>query len=565
VLPRIDGLTDLVEVGRGGFGTVFRATEARFGRAVAIKTIRGDSGVGKNIVARFERECLALGSLSGHPNIVAVYDSGTTEDGDRYIVMEYLSGGSLAERIAQRGPATGDEVAEWGAALAGALETAHRAGIIHRDVKPENVMFSEYGTPKLVDFGISRMRSAYETRSGFLSATLNHAAPEIVAGSELTPSADIYSLASVLFTLLRGRAPFDEGSEFSLAPMIARIATAQPPDLRKLGVPDALVKVIEQGLNKAPGERFSTAGAFGAALQRAAQEMSGREVAVPLGLADEVAEAAAVVDSGPITIDPEEDVTPSDRQGETITGFEPPTPNPKLEETPVFEPVRRRGGRIVAIVAALTLVVGGSSAAFALWPDGKDRANVDKGKPSAKPDITPPVLSQASLTRDELQGGFTVKASDDSGSVKVTISGVLPQGLTRSGGAVSGRISADAVTSRTTYKKPRFRQFPLQLTATDPTGLKTTRRIVITVADSHVTLPNYVGKYGDKDVSPTVDELAGKARSSYFPQGERTCLDPGSRGDGKIGFQTIAPGTPYRWGARIGFKYSQPTGDLPPC
>ena len=298
--PRVEGLSDLVEVGRGGFGTVYRANDERFGRRVAVKVIR-DAGLGRHVVARFERECLALGSLSGHPNIVSVYDSGSTDKGDLYLVMEYLSGGSLAQRLAESGPVDAIEVATWGAALAGALETAHRSGIVHRDVKPENALFSEYGTLKLVDFGIARMRSAYETRSGFISATLNHAAPEVVAGTPVSPSADVYSLASVLFTMMYGHAPFEQGEEDSLAPLLARIVNASPPDLREKGVPDEIATVVERCLLKPVEERYGSAAEFGHALQAAAAACGAARIAVPLGNAQDVAEAAAVIEAGPDT------------------------------------------------------------------------------------------------------------------------------------------------------------------------------------------------------------------------------------------------------------------------
>ena len=257
-----------------------------------MKVIR-DAGVGRDVVARFERECLALGSLSGHPNIVAVYDQGVTDDGDLYLVMEFLGGGSFADLLATNGAAQPSEVASWGSALAGALETAHRSGIIHRDVKPENVLFSDYGVPKLVDFGIARMRSAYETRAGFVSATLYHAAPEIVAGASVSPSADIYSLASALYTMLAGNAPFERAGDETLVPLIGRIATASPPDLRDVGVPAELAAVIDRALAKQPEERFESAAAFGLALRDCLRATGLPDVDVSPGDAAQVAEAAA--------------------------------------------------------------------------------------------------------------------------------------------------------------------------------------------------------------------------------------------------------------------------------
>lgn len=292
--PRVDGLGELVEIGRGGFGTVYRATDERFGRQVAVKVIRGSSQDDESI-ARFERECRALGSLSGHPNIVAIHDSGLTDGGDLYLSLELLPGGSLADTVSASGTMDPAEVLSLGVALAGALETAHRVGIVHRDLKPENVLYSALRVPKIVDFGIARMQNAHETRTGSISATLGHVAPEALAGAAASPSADVYSLSSVLFYALAGTAPFHRSGEQSLAPLMARIATQPPPDLRELGVPAALAAVIEQGLAKEPAERYRSAEEFGAALQSAAAELGLPPTPMPVASESEVDAASGLL------------------------------------------------------------------------------------------------------------------------------------------------------------------------------------------------------------------------------------------------------------------------------
>lgn len=371
----IDGYTDLIEVGRGGFGIVYRAQDKRFGREVAVKVIR-DAGLGKDVLARFERECLALGILSGHPNIVAVYDNGSTAGGEFHLVMEFLGGGSLAQRLAAHGPAAPEDVVVWGVALAGALETAHRSGIVHRDVKPENILFSSYGAPKLVDFGIARMRSAYETRSGFISATLSHAAPEVVAGSPVQPAADVYSLASVLFTALRGRPPFDEGPEDSLAPLIARIAGAAPPDLRSDGIPAEVVAVVERGLAKTADERYADAAEFGRALQDVARSLYGREVVLPIGGAEQTAEAAAVAVE---TLGTAGTVR---RKAFAV----PPAPAPTPAVTPVTPvvsvPSRTRRTAVLAVAALVVAALG----VWAVVGRGDDGTNL--AGPIAMPTVS---------------------------------------------------------------------------------------------------------------------------------------------------------------------------------
>ncbi len=253
--PDVPGLENLTEIGRGGFGVVYRAEDQAHGRTVAVKVL-GQS-LDASAAARFVRECRAAGALSGHPNIVSVHGSGVTEAGDPYLVMDHLPGGSLADRVRHRGPLGPQEAIELGVCLAGALQAAHERGIIHRDVKPENVLYSVFDQPQLVDFGIARMASEFETRSGSIYASLAYAPPEVLAGSPATEAADVYSLASLLHHALAGAAPFRREAGETLAPLIARITTAPPPDLRELGVPDELASVVERGLAKEPGERPS--------------------------------------------------------------------------------------------------------------------------------------------------------------------------------------------------------------------------------------------------------------------------------------------------------------------
>ena len=154
---QIAGYDRAVEIGRGGFAVVYRA------RRIAFAPGRRDQGAhaGRsttNAAGRFDRERQVLGALAQHPHIVTVYDSGTTADGSPYLVMEYLPGGPLSAQLSQRGPLDVRRVADIAVKLCGALETAHRTGILHRDIKPDNMLLSRYGEPVLADFGIARMR-----------------------------------------------------------------------------------------------------------------------------------------------------------------------------------------------------------------------------------------------------------------------------------------------------------------------------------------------------------------------------------------------------------------------
>jgi serine/threonine protein kinase len=260
----LDGFDGLTEIGRGGFGTVYRAHQAALNRYVAIKVL--SSPLDDSARERFTREGLALGSLTGHPNVVPVLAAGVMRSGRPYIVMPYVTGGSLADRLAG-GPLPWPDVTAIGIRLAGAVETAHRAGIVHRDIKPANILFSAYDEPQLADFGIARFSGAFETVSRHITASLAHAAPETLDGDPPGPAADIYSLGSTLYTLLTGRPAFVHGEPEALVAVYVRIARDPIPDLRPLGVPDRLCATIEQAMAKAPSERQESAAILAGQLQ----------------------------------------------------------------------------------------------------------------------------------------------------------------------------------------------------------------------------------------------------------------------------------------------------------
>ena len=261
----ISGYEAIAELSRGSFATIYRAWQPTFEREVAIKVLSGK--VDASSSDRFQRECAAIGALSGHPNIVTVYEAGATVDGRLYIVMELLHGGSLADQLASRGPFDIAEVLDFGGRIAGAVESAHRADILHRDLKPENILLSRLGEPKVADFGLAQLASSAVLGSAGLTGTIVHAAPEVLAGEPATAASDLYSLSSTLFCLLSGRPPFAPTGEPSLVSLVNRIATEAPPDLRSRGVPDDLCRVLEQGLAKAPADRQHDAAQFGRQIQ----------------------------------------------------------------------------------------------------------------------------------------------------------------------------------------------------------------------------------------------------------------------------------------------------------
>ncbi len=303
-LPRpaeveIEGYDLLGPLGEGGFGRVFRARQLAFDREVAVKVLNA-SGLHDDTARRFERECRAVGSLSGHPNIVTVLDSGITSWGRPFIVMDHMAGGSFAQRLARGDRLDVLAATETVVKICGAVETAHRGGILHRDIKPENVLLSAYGEPKLGDFGVASIPDGYQTHTGVITASLAHAAPETLEGGRATPAVDIYALGSTLFMLITGRPAFASEEHSGLQSLIARTLTQPVPDLRAEGVPDQICGVIEKAMAKEPGERYATAAALGDALRAAQADLgvSPTEMVLAEPSPELVAQAATYASDG---------------------------------------------------------------------------------------------------------------------------------------------------------------------------------------------------------------------------------------------------------------------------
>lgn len=344
-VARLEGLTGAQLIGAGGFGLVYRAHQASLGRDVAVKVARS-ALADPAARSRFESECRAIGALSSHPGVVTVFSSGFTDEGRPYLVMEYLPGGTLAERVAEQGPRPWAEVARAGTQLGDALAAAHAEGRLHRDVKPENALISGFGDVKLADFGLAQLIEGGGT--GPVAVTVVHAAPELFADDPRpTTASDIFALGSTLYTLLAGLPPFARPGESSVLPLVHRISTAPVPDLRPQGVPDPFCGLIEAALAKDPAARPSSAQAFADGCRRLEQPGTTGTV---------TASAALAVD-----VDPERTIV---RAG----GFAPDA------LAPGSSPIRRRWVRPTALIAGLLLLAGGSAAAVVVLHDGPDNS-----------------------------------------------------------------------------------------------------------------------------------------------------------------------------------------------
>jgi serine/threonine-protein kinase len=248
-------------LGLGGMSTVVVAFDTRLERYVAIKLLAEHLADDAQFVARFRREAMAAARLV-HPNIVQVYDFGLDEaSGRHYIVMERIVGPSGAQVLRDRGHLPVDEAVDWIAQACRGLEYAHRNGLVHRDVKPGNLLLSEGdGTIKLADFGIAKIASDESsiTQVGSVLGTAAYLAPEQAAGEEAGPAADLYGLGVVAYQLLSGRLPYEAASLTELALKQQREV---PPPLHHLdpAIPPALSVAVERALALSPRKRYATA------------------------------------------------------------------------------------------------------------------------------------------------------------------------------------------------------------------------------------------------------------------------------------------------------------------
>jgi Tol biopolymer transport system component/tRNA A-37 threonylcarbamoyl transferase component Bud32 len=286
----------LAPIGKGGMGEVYKACDMRLDRTVAIKVLPEHLSADPQLRKRFDREARAVSGLN-HPHICSLYDVGH-QDGIDYLVMEYLEGETLAERL-KKGPLPMPQVLQYAIEVAGALDHAHRHGVVHRDLKPANIMLTKAGT-KVLDFGLAKTHVAAATadaptgvtqptkaltEEGVIVGTLQYMAPEQLEAAETGPRTDIFAFGSVVYEMATGKKAFESRSRASL---IAAILEHEPPPLTALDpmTPAALDRVVKKCLSKDPDRRWQTAQDLQDELQWIAGESSQAGVAVhaPEGL-----------------------------------------------------------------------------------------------------------------------------------------------------------------------------------------------------------------------------------------------------------------------------------------
>lgn len=403
---QLDGYDDLVEVGRGGDSIVYRARQVAINRQVAIKVLLVDD---PKRAARFAREVEITVELGRqHPNIVTVLAVGTTRSGRPAIVMDYHEGGTLHDRLKSLGPLPVEEVGRIGAVLADALSFAHDRGVLHRDVKPQNVLVLPTSWV-LADFGIARLADSEHTSSAE-TFTYRHAAPQILDGLPPTPADDIWSLGSTLYTLLDGRPPFasDDPDDDSALAYLRRARTEPHRPLRAPGT-ELIAPIIDRCLAKEVGDRWGSAaelrdaflGLRGSAWEPGAPPAGPVAAAPPQppptpppgpepepDVLDPVPVALSAVAHAPMPTDAEPTGT---RLPDDPTGGEPAEPPPGPEAPEADEPPSRRRRALLvlgaaALVVGLTLGIAG--AVLRDDDDGKDPET--QSTPSGVPSLASP-------------------------------------------------------------------------------------------------------------------------------------------------------------------------------
>ncbi|MGH2734347.1 MAG: protein kinase domain-containing protein, partial [Actinomycetota bacterium] len=259
-------------VARGGMAAVWKARDDVLARPVAVKILHPHLAEDEAFLERFRFEALAAARLA-HPNIVAIYDTGTDggpEDAgeQHFIVMEFCGGGSLADHLAERGPMEPDGIRAVGAAVCEALGYAHRIGVVHRDVKPANVLITGDGSLKVADFGIAKAAFAAGdiTTTGSILGTVTYLSPEQLRGSEPDARSDLYALGVTLYELVTGRPPFVEETQMATAMKHLREQPAPSRSVRG-GIPRSLDQVIMKALAKDADDRYQSAEEMRTALE----------------------------------------------------------------------------------------------------------------------------------------------------------------------------------------------------------------------------------------------------------------------------------------------------------
>jgi eukaryotic-like serine/threonine-protein kinase len=441
-------------LGSGGMANVYLAEDQELGRRVAIKILNDRHAHDEQFVERFRREAKNAAGLS-HPNVVSIYDRGEAE-GTYYIAMEFLDGRSLKELIVSRGPAPVPVAIDYARQILAALRFAHRNGIVHRDIKPHNVLVDGEGRVKVTDFGIARAGAASQmTEAGSIVGTAQYLSPEQAKGTAVDQRSDIYSLGIVLYELLTGSVPFTGDTPVEIA-MKHISETPKPPSELRPDVPHDLDLVVTRALAKDPADRYQSAEEMDADLERVLRGSA---------ISRETEESATQILSAPTTVMSATQATQATRVTPPRRPAGPPPPPP-----PIYydyeEPITRRP--IWPWLLALLFIVAAGVGGYFLY--NQISSQISSDKPVAVDDYRGLRIPDA-MTKihgkglrgkidyqpnDSVAQGFVFGQSPDPGTrvnkgnqVTITVSSGKPKADVP---LIVGRTEADAVSALTSAK-----------------------------------------------------------------------------------------------------------------
>src|SRR2546429_6459858 len=360
----------LRKLGAGGMANVYLAEDQELGRRVAIKILNDRHANDDQFVERFRREAKNAAGLS-HPNIVSIFDRGEAE-ATYYIAMEFLDGRSLKEMITKRGPAPINVAIDYARQILAALRFAHRNGIVHRDIKPHNVLVDDEGRVKVTDFGIARAGTSQMTEAGSITGTAQYLSPEQARGAPVDQRSDLYSVGIVLYEMLTGKVPFTGDTPLEIAMKHLSEVPVPPSELRD-DVPDDLDLIALRALAKDPEDRYQTAAEMDADLARIQRGLS---------ISSETTDAATAVLAGAGISGAPTIIAPRPTQ---VAPPQPPPPTPPAAYYG-YEGPPRRSRSIWPWLLGLLLLVGAGFAAWFAYGEIRDELK------ATKPLGVPPVL-----------------------------------------------------------------------------------------------------------------------------------------------------------------------------
>src|SRR4051794_35676544 len=351
----VDGRYSIISrLGSGGMADVYCAQDLQLGRKVALKLLYRRFAEDEQFVERFKREASAAAGLQ-HPHVVGVYDRGEY-DGTYYIAMEYLEGRSLKQVVQEEGPLDPERAIDLLVQILRASRFAHQRGVIHRDIKPHNVIVDDEGRVKVTDFGIARAGASDMTETGSIMGTAQYLSPEQAQGHAVSAQSDLYAIGIVLYELLAGRVPFDGDSPVTIA--LKQVSELPiPPSAFNPSVPPELDAIVLRALEKDPARRFADAEEMIAELEALRERLA----AIPAGQSTAVFGAVPEggEPTGPTALVGAPPSPPTDEDYAGVYPAEPPPPEPEEER----ERRRRRLLLILGGIAGL-LILGGLLAFF---------------------------------------------------------------------------------------------------------------------------------------------------------------------------------------------------------